>query len=136
MVRRAMCLVLVGGALTAACGSSDKSDDSQSGGSSGMPSAGAGGIAGAGTGGGGSAGAATGGKSGATGGGSAGASGSAGAPDVGTFTGLTGLQHLVSMGSSKVCVADTAGIVTCDSTFNEPPMTAFASFGIGLDISG
>lgn len=138
MVRRVTCLAMVGGVLVAACGNADKGDDSPSGGSAGTPAAGAGGSGGVPTGGGsgGSAGAAMGGKSGSASGGSAGGSGSAGAPDVGTFTGLTGMQHLIGMNSDGACVADSAGVVTCDSSFNRPPTTPFASLAVGTDISG
>jgi hypothetical protein len=74
-------------------------------------------------------------------GGTGGASGTAGGGaggqiDVGTFMGLTGVPHLIGMNGDGPCVADTQGVVTCESSFNRPPATPFVTFALSQDISG
>jgi hypothetical protein len=56
---------------------------------------------------------------------------------VGTFQGFTGVLHRIGLNNEGPCVANAAGIVTCDSTFGgTPPAIALSTFGLSSDIRG
>ena len=113
------------------CGGTDDSSSGKSGG------AGAGGS-------GGTAGTAGSGGGGASSGGS-GADGTGGVPeDVGTFTGLTGVQNKIAVAQGADCYLDAQGIIDCGDSmrWDDTPTAPVATFdtgdeqGCGLDTEG